>query len=67
MSKKVTVTYQVTYDLSQGKVADEYHEWLDDYRDSKDRRKWFVIDRFVGHHNLALFDRKAKLTVKEND
>lgn len=66
MSKKVTVTFQVTYDLRFGKTRKEYLAWLDDYKDTKSQRKWFVIDRFVGHHNLPLFDKKAKMTVKEH-
>lgn len=65
MSKKVTVTYSVTYDLSQGEMADEYREQLDDYNDSKAQRRWFAIDRFIGEDNLALFDKKAKLQVEE--
>lgn len=65
MSRKVTVTYTVTYDLRQGEVADEYRESLDSYRDNKEQRKWFVIDRFVGHDNLALFDKQAKLKITE--
>ena len=65
MSRIVTVTYSVTYDLSQGEIAEEYRQSLNDFRDNKDQRKWFVIDRFVGHHNLPLFDRKAKLTITE--
>jgi hypothetical protein len=65
MSRIVTVTYSVTYDLSQGEIADEYYESRHDRRDSKDQRKWFVIDRFVGHHNLPLFDKKAKFTITE--
>jgi hypothetical protein len=66
MSKQVTITYEITYDLTDGEIAKEYREWRDDYRDSKERRKWFVIDRFVGHHNLPLFDRKAQLKVEES-
>lgn len=65
MSKTVTVTYSVTYDLSKGEEAEEYLEQLGDYQDTKSQREWFVIDRFVGHDNLQLFDRKATLTVKE--
>lgn len=65
MSRKVTVTYSVTYDLSKGEVAKEYLEQLNDYRDTKSQRKWFAIDRFIGHDNLRLFDRKAKLKVTE--
>lgn len=65
MSRLVTVTYSVTYDLREGEVAEEYRESLNDYRDNKGQRKWFVIDRFIGHDNLALFDKKAKLTIKE--
>lgn len=66
MRKKVTVTYTVTYDLRKGKIADEYKEQLGDYNDTQRQRRWFVIDRFIGHNNIQLFDRKAKLTVKEN-
>lgn len=65
MSKKVTVTFTVTYNFS-GKLLKEYLGWLDDYKDTKAQRKWFVIDRFVGHHNLPLFDKKAKMIVKEH-
>jgi hypothetical protein len=65
MSKKVTITYSVTYDLRKGATAKEYLEQLDDYRDSKSQREWFVIDRFIGHHNLWLFDKKAKLKITE--
>ena len=65
MSIKVTVTYTMTYDLSKGEIADEYREYVDDYRDNKANRKWFAIDRFIGHDNLRLFDRKAKLEVTE--
>lgn len=65
MSRKVTVTYTMTYDLSKGEIADEYREYVDDYRDNKANRKWFAIDRFIGHDNLRLFDRKAKLEVTE--
>ncbi len=65
MSKKVTITYSVTYDLGKGSVAREYQEQLNDYPDSKSQRKWFVIDRFIGHDNLRLFDKKAKLKVTE--
>jgi hypothetical protein len=66
MSKKVTVTYTVTYDLRSGKIAKEYQEYLDDYKDTKGNRVWFVIDRFIGHHNLWLFDKKAKLKIQES-
>lgn len=65
MGRKVTVTYKVTYDLTQGDLAQEYLEYIDDYRDNKANRKWFAIDRFIGHHNLELFDKKAKLTIEE--
>jgi hypothetical protein len=65
MSRKVTVTYTVTYDLSKGEMANEYLEYIDDYRDNKANRTWFAIDRFIGHHNLNLFDSKAKLKITE--
>ena len=65
MSRQVTITYSVTYDLSKGEVAEEYREQLFDHRDTKGQRKWFAIDRFIGHDNLRLFDRKAKLEVSE--
>lgn len=66
MSKKVTVTFSITYDF-KGQLLKDYLGWLDDYNDTKNQRKWFVIDRFVGHHNLRLFDQKAKMTVQEHD
>jgi hypothetical protein len=66
MSRKVTVTYTVTYDLRKGEVADEYLEQLDDYKDTRSQREWFAIDRFIGHNNLVAFDEDAKLTVKES-
>ncbi len=65
MSRKVTVTYTVTYDLRKGDVGRDYVEWLDGYRANKGLRSWFVIDRFVGHDNLQLFDLKAKLRITE--
>ena len=64
---KVTITYTITYNLSnKSSTGREYQEWLDDDKDTKSARKWFVIDRFVGHHNLSLFDKKAKLTLQED-
>ena len=65
MSRQITLTYSVTYDLSKGEVAEEYREQLNDYKDTKGQRKWFAIDRFIGHDNLKLFDRKAKLQIIE--
>jgi hypothetical protein len=66
MSKKVTVTYTITYNLSsKSQSGREYLEWLDGDKDAKNLRKWFVIDRFIGHDNLWRFDRNAKLTVTE--
>ena len=65
---KVTVTYTVTYNLSnKSSTGREYQEWLDEDKDTKSTRKWFAIDRFIGHHNLELFDKKAKLTVSEEN
>lgn len=65
---KVTVTYTVTYNLgNKSSTGHEYREWLDDDKDTKSNRKWFAIDRFIGHDNLALFDKKAKLTVTEDN
>jgi hypothetical protein len=65
MSRKITVTYTVTYDLRKDDLAQEYMQYVDSYRDNKANRKWFAIDRFVGHNNLRLFDKKAKLQVTE--
>lgn len=67
MSKQVTVTYSVTYDLSKGEIADEYLEQLDDHEDTPGQRSWFAIDRFIGHHNLALFDNQASLHIEEKE
>lgn len=65
MSRKVTITYTATYDLSKGEIADEYKQFLDSYRDSRSRREWFAVDRMIGHHNLDKFDPAAKITYKE--
>ena len=65
MTRKATVTYTVTYDLRKGELLNEYTEALGDYRDNKRQREWFVIDRFIGHDNLTLFDPKAKLRITE--
>ena len=67
MSKKVTVTYSVTYDLREGDVANDYLEWLDDYGDTSAQRAWFAIDRFVGHDNLKKFDSDASLHIEEEE
>ena len=70
MGKKVTVSLEVTYDF-RGKLLAEYLEQLGDDKDTKEQRKWFVIDRFIGHDNYAYFmetniiDRKSKLKTKE--
>jgi len=65
---KVTITYRVTYNLDpKSSVGREYRQWLDDDRDTKASRKWFAIDRFIGHDNFKLFDKKAKLTIKEEN
>jgi hypothetical protein len=62
--RKVTVTYEITYEFS-GDLLQEYYSQLDDYADTPNQREWFVIDRFIGHDNLRRFDRNAKLTVTE--
>lgn len=67
MSKKVTVTYSITYDLTQGEIAQEYLESLGDYTDTSSDRRWFAIDRFIGFDNLKLFDQAATLTVTESE
>ena len=67
---KYTIALTVTYDF-KGKLLKEYLEFLDGYRDTKKMRKYFVIDRFIGHDNYAYYmesniiDNKAKLIVKE--
>lgn len=70
MAKKVTVSVQVSYTF-KGKVLKDYLAWLDDYRDSKKMREWFVIDRAVGHDQLQellsskKFDPAMKIVVSE--
>lgn len=70
MGRKVTVSLEITYDF-KGELLREYCLWKDDYPDTKASRKWFVIDRFIGHDNLDkllsenIIDRKAKVIVKE--
>jgi len=65
MSKKMLINIGVKYDLSTGELAKEYREWLDDYRDSKNMRKYFVIDRLIGHNQLSKVDKKARVRVTE--
>lgn len=70
MGKKVTVSLEVTYDF-KGEVLRDYLQWKDGYPDTRSSRKWFVIDRFIGHDNLNtllgenIIDSKAKVIVKE--
>lgn len=64
--KQVSVTFSVTYDFVD-ELLEEYLEQLNDYSDTPSQREWFVIDRFVGHDNLRLFDKQAKLAVKEEN
>jgi hypothetical protein len=60
MAKKVTVSLQVAYTF-KGEVLKDYLEWLDDHRDSKKMRQWFVIDRAVGHDQLFELQSSKKL------
>ena len=64
--KQISVTFTVTYDFKDELLA-EYLEQLNDYPDNFEHREWFAIDRFVGHHNLTLFDQEAKLTIQETE
>ena len=64
MPKRITLTYSVTYTF-KGDLLKEYEEQLHGHRDTKSQRKWFAIDRFIGHDNLRLFDRKGKLKIHE--
>ena len=72
MPKKVTLSLEVSYVL-KGEVLKDYLEWLDDHRDTKKAREWFVIDRAVGHDQLDyLFnskklDPKMKIVLKETE
>lgn len=66
MSKKITVSFTVNYKF-KGDLLEEYLDQLQGNKDTKSQRKEFAIDRFIGFHNLPLFDRKAKLTVKESN
>ena len=66
MNKKLSINYSITYNF-KGQLLKDYLDWLDDYEDTKAARKWFAIDRFIGHDNLALFDSKGKLAIKESD
>jgi hypothetical protein len=65
MSKKVTVTYTITYDFTQGEIAEDYLEQLMDYEDTKEQRKWYALDLFIGEDNMELIDKAATLTVTE--
>lgn len=61
---KYVATISIEYEF-EGDLLEEYQESLDDYPDTVEQRKWFIIDRFVGHDNLQLFDQAAKLTIEE--
>jgi len=65
VSKKMLINIGVKYDLSKGDIAKEYREWLDDHRDSKSMRQYFVIDRLIGHNQLSKIDEKARVRVRE--
>lgn len=66
MSKKVTVTITVTYDLSEGELAKWYLQQLDDHEDTSSQREWFAIDRLIGHENLHNLDPAHNLIYEEN-
>lgn len=66
MSKKVTVSVLVTYDFA-GELFEEYLEQLHGNEDTASQREWFAIDRFIGHHNLYLLDKKAEFQVIEKE
>lgn len=72
MAKKVTISLQVSY-VFKGEVLKDYLEWLDDHRDTKKAREWFVIDRAIGHDQLRqlqsvhLIDPAMKVVVSEAD
>ena len=63
--KKISVTFQIVYDFEEPSLLKEYKGWLDDSVDCFENRQWFAIDRFIGHHNMPLFDEKAILKVEE--
>ena len=57
------VTYEVEYDFSDPKVWKEYIEWLDDYSDTQSERKWFAIDRAIGHEDATSVDPAGTVRV----
>jgi hypothetical protein len=66
LTKRVTVTFKAVYDL-KGDLLREYKEQLHGHKDTESQRQWFVIDRFVGHDNLRLFDLDARMSIDEEE
>jgi len=57
------VIYEVEYDFANPDVWSEYTEWLDDYPDTRSARKWFVIDRAIGHEDATSVDPAGTVRV----
>ena len=66
MTKKLTVTFKASYKF-EGALLEEYLEQLHGHDDTLSQRQWFVVDRFVGHDNLRLFDLSARMSVDEEE
>lgn len=48
------VIYEVEYSFDNPEIWQDYSEWLGDYPDTRASRKWFVIDRAIGHDMQAV-------------
>lgn len=66
MTKRVTVNFKAVYEF-KGELLKEYREQLHGHNDTLAQRQWFVVDRFVGHENLRLFDLDARMSVDEEE
>jgi hypothetical protein len=66
LTKQITVTFKAVYKL-EGALLEEYLEQLHGHEDTLSQRQWFVIDRFVGHDNLRLFDLDARMSIDEEE
>ena len=58
----IKVTYEVEYDFANPDIWSEYSQWLDDDSDTRSARKWFAIDRAIGHEYQTTVDPQG--TVK---
>jgi len=63
----IKVIYEVEYDFSNPDIWSEYSQWLDDHADTMSTRKWFAIDRAVGHEENTTVDPQGIVRIVWRD